>query len=107
VTVSAELPGWLSDAIDDARHHGGELLRNNASEFSIGRGQITPWVARTARTQRATPQPPDDYGTPYRGTTPPTNPETRAGRGEAVRMVADARRARGSKVLGRFLRSNG
>ncbi|HYY00869.1 MAG TPA: hypothetical protein VE908_15195 [Mycobacterium sp.] len=108
--MSADLPGWLSDAIGDARRYSGELDRNgepSASEFSIGSGQVAPWVARGAHAQRRTPQPGDGYGTPYRGTTPPCAPDTRARQGEAVRILADARRARGSRVLGRFLRSSG
>jgi hypothetical protein len=104
---SAALPGWLSDAVGDARRHSGELERNGASEFSIGSGQTAPWVERAARAQRRTPQPPDGDGTPYTGTTPPTYPDITLRRGEAARLLGDARRSRGSRMLSRFLRQNG
>jgi len=102
-----DLPGWLSDAANDARRYSGELARNGASEFSIGAGQVAPWVARRARAQRRYPQPPDGYSTPYRGTTPPTDPDTTMRRGEVRRMLAATRRSRGSEMLRRALRSNG
>jgi hypothetical protein len=105
--TGAGLPSWLADGIADARLYGGALDRNEASEFSMGKGQVAPWVARSARAQRRVPQPPDDYGTPYRGTTPPCEPDTMMRRGEVRQMLAARRQSRGSRMLGRFLRSGG
>jgi hypothetical protein len=92
------LPDHIIDAIDDARRYGGELIRNEASEFSIGKSRVAPWVARWARAQNRTPEPSDGYGTPYKGTSPPT--------GRGVGHIA-ARHRRGSLALGAVLRRNG
>jgi hypothetical protein len=91
------LPAHIIEGIEDARRYGSELIRNEASEFSIGKGRVVPWVARRARAQDRYPEPSEGYGTPYRGTSPPYE---RGG-------VAVAREHRGSMALHRFLRQNG
>ena len=70
-TYLATLDGYMADAIEDVRRHASELESNDASEFSIGRGRVVPWVARQARQERRYPQVDDGYNTPYRGTSPP------------------------------------
>jgi hypothetical protein len=106
--AAVSLPGWLADARHDARYRAPELERNEASEFSFGEGRVTPWVERQARAQRRVPQPSDGYSTPYRGTTPPSEPDTRMSSGEVRRQIAAQKRAsHGSRVLGQALRRNG
>ncbi|HTX96337.1 MAG TPA: hypothetical protein VME67_16625 [Mycobacterium sp.] len=108
--IDANLPGFLVDGINDARRYSGQLERNGepgASEFSIGAGQVAPWIRRRARAQRRYPQPSDGYSTPYRGTSPPTDPDTNMRRGELRRELAAMRRGRGSEMLHRALRQNG
>jgi hypothetical protein len=92
------LPGHITEAIEDARRYGGELERNDASEFSIGKGRVVPWVARRARAQNRYPEPDDGYGTPYRGTSPPTGRDCPAPVGHEHR---------GSLALHRALRRYG
>jgi hypothetical protein len=91
------LPSHIIDGIEDARRYGGELERNGASEFSIGKGRVVPWVARRARAQDRYPEPSDGYGTAYRGTSPPCR--------EQRTPVAHERR--GSVALHRALRRYG
>jgi hypothetical protein len=64
--------GLPADQIDDLRRHENELIRNEASEFSIGKGTEPPWVARQARREHryATPE----EGGRYHGKTPPCGP---------------------------------
>jgi hypothetical protein len=71
-TCLGALPGFINDAIEDVRRHQSELVRNEASEFSIGKGMEPPWVARQARREHryATP----DEGGRYHGLTPPCGP---------------------------------
>lgn len=107
---TADLPDLLAQGINDARRYSHELERNGeppASEFSIGAGQVAPWVRRRAYAMRRYPQPSDGYSTPYRGTSPPTDPDTNMPRGEIRRMLAATRRGRGSEMLHRALRQNG
>jgi hypothetical protein len=94
---SGWLPAHIADAREDVRRHGSELERNGASEMSIGKGMVTPWVARQARQERRYPQVDDGYGTPYRGTTPPCG-------GPATRVNHNHR---GSRELGKALRKYG
>jgi len=91
------LPAKIEDARNDVRIHGRELAQSEASEFSIGKGMVTPWVKRQAHRERRTPQVDDGYGTPYRGTLPPC-----AGPATPVRP-----NNHGSRQLGKALRRYG
>jgi hypothetical protein len=92
------LPDHVTEAIVDARRYGDELERNDASDFSIGKGRVAQWVARRARAQDRYPEPDDGYGTRYRGTSPPTGHDCPAPVGD---------QHRGSCQLHQFLRQNG
>jgi hypothetical protein len=94
---SGWLPTHIEAAREDVRMHERDLVRNEASEFSIGKGMVTPWVARQARQERRYPQVDDGYGTPYKGTSPPC--------GYAAPQVPPSRH--GSRELGRALRKYG
>jgi hypothetical protein len=93
--------GWLPPHIEEARFdvriHGGELEANGASEFTIGKGMVVPWVKRRAAQEHRYPQVDDGYGTPYRGTSPPC--------GYTAPPVTPNNR--GSRLLVRFLHQNG
>jgi len=96
-------PPWLADAVFDAQRRSGELERNEASEFSFGKGRVVPWVARQARQERRYPQTTDGYSTPYHGKTPPCAPSNRmAGHPDLQRP-----RTHGTQQLHRFLNRNG
>lgn len=72
-TYLATLDSFLTEAIQDVRRHASEIESNGASEMSIGKGMVVPWVARRAALERLPryPQVDDGYGTPYHGTSPP------------------------------------
>jgi hypothetical protein len=56
----ADFPGLPRDQIEDLRVHENELIGNEASEFSIGKGMEPPWVTRNAARQGR-------YATPAEG----------------------------------------
>jgi hypothetical protein len=91
--TEGELCGLPADQIEDLRRHENE--RNDASEFSIGKGTEPPWVTRQAAQQGryATPE----EGGRYHGKTPACGPPRTPMRHDH----------RGSVQLGKALRRYG